>query len=470
MHVPKQFTKQGVPSPIHCLCLSYAQLRFAALRLASGLIANGAKPNTTMLMVIPNGGEYAALLWACVLLRITYSSIHPALLDVSGFTTLKHTLKQLRPQIIVAPDPVSAKAVDVALAELESAQPIRISLASDRTEPSSYISFAKLAAHGKARPADEAALTYAARCDDPRRIHSVMFTSGTSGHPKGCPMRVGGMSHALHSQAWLVDAEAGALALMQPHNSRGIAPAQTLQTWKAGGCVVMSGQELNVRALAEAVRQLGVTFVVLSPPMVHELAAEMAATRLDVGCVRTVQVGGDAVTRNVLTKCAALFPAARVCVNHGMTESLGTFAWPFSATPISAIPYFGEICPVGTVASGAAVRVVDTETRSLLEKGQLGEIQVTSPSLIGNYWMGAFGECFHKDSQGRTWFATGDIGMVDSNGLVFILGRTKDMIKQANAIIMPAVIESLIEAYTGAQVCHRQCLKPTLLPRDSLEI
>ncbi|KAI0469979.1 hypothetical protein GGR56DRAFT_684235 [Xylariaceae sp. FL0804] len=468
VHVPKQFTKlgHGTASPIHCLCLSYAQLRYAALRVASGLVANGARPNTTMLLVIPNGGEYAVLLWACVLLRITYSLVHPALLDVSGFTTLKQTLRQLRPQVVVAPDPASARAIDVAVAELQIAQPVRVCLlarvaggvAADNAGGGGgggyapWLPLATVAAHGAKRPLDEAALAGAARTADPRALHSVMFTSGTSGGaPKGCPARNGAMAHALHSQAWLVDGEAAALALMQPHNSRGIAPAQTLQTWKAGGCVVLSGQELNVAALAEAVRRLGVSFVVLSPPMVHEIAAEIAAARLDVGCVRTVQVGGDAVTRNVLLKCAALFPAARVCVNHGMTEAIGSFVWPFSATPVSLIPFFGEICPVGTVAPGASVRIVHTDTRRLLEKGQLGELQVSSPSLIAGYWNGLHGEYFHRDAHGRVWFATGDIGVVDNDGLVFILGRKKDMIKQGSAIIMPAVIESLVEAYTGTQ-------------------
>ena len=55
-----------------------------------------------MLMIIPNGGEYALLLWTCILLRITYVCLDPALLDISGFTELKHTLRTLKPQLVVA--------------------------------------------------------------------------------------------------------------------------------------------------------------------------------------------------------------------------------------------------------------------------------------------------------------------------------------------------------------------------------
>ena len=440
--------QKAIPNPT-CLTLSYNQLHRTALKLAAGLLANGAQPNTTMLMLIPNGGEYTLLLWTCILLRITYVSLDPALLDISGFTALKHTLQTLKPQLVVAPDVLSGKAVDVAVSELQLPQPIRLCLSPSRTND--WKSLASVVADGAKCPIDEAALVAAARHDSPERIHSIMFTSGTSGPPKGCPLRVAGMSHVLHSQSWLIDSEASAFALQQAHNSRGIAPAQTLQTWRAGGTVVMTGQEFSVAAAAKAIRQFGATFLVLTPPMVHEMAAELATTFLDVSSVRKIQVGGDAVTKGVLSKCAALFPRAQVCVNHGMTEGGGSFVWPFFETPVSKIPFFGEICPIGVVAPGSVVRIWDTERKCMVGKGKLGELHISCRSIIRHYWGGRSEESFYDDRKGR-WFNTGDIAMVDSYGLVFILGRRKDLIKRAGVGIMPAAIESSIEAFTGAQV------------------
>lgn len=438
----------AMPKPT-CLTLSYTQLHRTALKLAAGVLANGAQPNTTMLMLIPNGGEYTILLWACILLRITYVSLDPASLDISGFTALKHTLKTLKPQLVVAPGALSGKALDVAVSELQLPQPIRLCLSPSRTR--GWKSLADVAADAAAFPIDEAALVAAARHDSPKRIHSIMFTSGTSGRPKGCPMRVAGMSHVLHSQSWLVDSEAGAFALQQPHNSRGIAPAQTLQTWRAGGAVVMTGQGFSVGAVAEAIRQFGATFIVLTPPMVHEMAAELAARPLDVSSVKKIQVGGDAVTKGLLSKCAALFPRAQVCVNHGMTEGGGSFVWPSFETPASNLPFFGEICPVGAVAPGSVVRIWDTERVCVVRRGELGELHILCKSIIRHYLEGRSEESFYDDKQGR-WFNTRDIAMVDRDGLVFILGRRKDMIKRAGVSIMPAAIESSIEAFNGAQV------------------
>jgi acyl-CoA synthetase (AMP-forming)/AMP-acid ligase II len=412
-----------------------------------------------LLMLIPNGAEYAILLWACVLLRITYVSLDPSCLDISGFTQLKQTLKTLRPQLVVVPDALSGRAVDVAVAELQLAEPIRVCLSS---RAQGWKSFVEIAASARVSPAEEEDLLDAARHDRPDRIHSIMYTSGTSGRPKGCPMRVGGMSHALHSQSWLVNPKSGAFALQQPHNSRGIAPAQTLQTWKAGGAVVMTGQEFNVREALGAIQQLGITFLVLTPAMVHEMAVELAARPLDVGSVKTVQVGGDVITKDVMIKCARLFPSANVCVNHGMTEGPGSFVWPFFNIPVQQIPFFGEICPIGAVAPGAVIRLWDTERKRVSRKGELGELHISSSSLIGHYWEGRSDESFYNDSKGR-WFNTGDIAMIDNEELVFILGRSKDMIKRAGVAIMPAAIESSIEALIGAQVSQtHEPASPTL--------
>lgn len=213
----------------------------------------------------------------------------------------------------------------------------------------------------------------------------------------------------------------------------------------------MTGQSFSVSAAIEAIRQFDATFIVLTPPMVHEMADELAARPLDVTSVRKIQIGGDAVTKGVISKCTALFPRAQVCVNHGMTEGGGSFTWPFLDTPVSNIPFFGEACPIGKVAPGSTIRIWDTERKSVVGREELGELHISCGSIINHYLGGRSENSFYNDQQGR-WLNTGDVGMVDKNGLVFILGRRKDMIKRAGVGIMPAALESSIEAFTGAQV------------------
>lgn len=222
--------------------LTYTQLHQTALKLASGLLAIGVRPNTRLMMLIPNGADYTVLLWACILLRITYINIEPDCLDMSGFSALKHRLQAIKPQVVVAPDARGAEQIDVAISELGLPQPVRVCLSESASVPRAWKSLVAVAEQANSQ--DDTSLISAARHDKSTRINSIMFTSGTSGLPKACPQMVTAISHALHSQEWLIDSNSGAAkyALMQPHNSRGIAPAQTLQTWQAGGAVVLTGQ------------------------------------------------------------------------------------------------------------------------------------------------------------------------------------------------------------------------------------
>lgn len=445
----------GAKSTQSYASVSYAQLHHGALKLAAGLIAAGLQPESTLVMLIPNGIEYPLLLWTCVLLRVTYVSLDPGMLNVAGATALKRTLRMLRPQAVVVPSPASGKAVDAIVSELRLPQPVRVCLSDDST--TNWMSLRNVAVHGASQYSNitkREALVAAARRDRPNRIHSIMFTSGTSGNPKACPLRAGAMSSALHSQAWLIDRVAGARALMQPHNSRGIAPAQTLQTWRAGGAVVLTGQAFSASDAVNAIARVEITFLVLTPPMVHEMAAELVARdcQLGINSVRRIQVGGDAVTHSLLRRTVALFPAAQVCINHGMTEGPGSFVWPFFGVPVDDVPSFGEVCPIGVAAPGATVRIWDWEKQCVAPRRQLGELHLQNDIIIRHYMEGRSEESFYNDKLGRRWFKTGDLAMMDPDGLVYILGRKKDMIQRAGVGIIPAAIENTIEVLTGNQV------------------
>ncbi|CAI6332009.1 unnamed protein product [Periconia digitata] len=446
------------------MTLTYTQLHGMALKLATGLITVGVRPDTRMIMAIPNGAEYAILLWACAILRLTYVSLDEDSLNISGFTALKRTLEAVRPQIIVASNSLKGRAIEVAMAELELPSPIKLSLSESKA--TEWHSFEDIFTRANENNAiDELKLLAEARQDKPTRINSIMFTSGTSGIPKGCPQSVSAISHALHSQEWLIDAESGAsqYALMQPHNSRGIAPAQTLQTWRAGGALVLTGQSFSVRDAIHAIEHVGVTFLVLTPPMVHEFAIELATRPIDVSCVKRIQIGGDAVTKEVLTKCANLFPTAQTCVNQGMTEGPGVFSWPFLGKPTARIPFLGgQICPVGVVAPGARIRLCSvSKSNSVVKRGELGELHISCPSVVNHYLRGHSETSFIDDGK-RRWFNTGDMATMNDEGLVSIVGRRKDMIERAGTIVAPAVIESCLAAFLSCQVVVVAVAHPVL--------
>lgn len=420
------------------------------------MLSSGVQPNTALLLLIPNGIEYTILLWTATILRLTIVSLDLGLLDISKHDELRDLLGRVKPAVMVVQDAYEANTLDIVRRNIPLSRSdkdedniLGISLTESATSYPSTSSIWKSLLTLTASPLEPLlieSLLSAARSDNPARTHSILFTSGTSGKPKGCPLLVSGISHVLQSQSWLLTPENSRRALQQAHNARGIAPAQTLQTWRGGGTVVMTGNGFNVDDLLDAVERYRVTFIVLTPAMVHAVSVELGkgVYNGDVDCVRTVQVGGDAVTRDVLEKCSRLFPKARIVINHGMTEvgGGGVFTWPFTSMKI---PFYGEMSPVGAVAAGAVVRIWDEG--KVASRGKLGELHVCCGSTIQEYLDGVSSESFYEE-RGRRWFNTGDVGMMDSKGIVFVLGRKKEMISG----VMPAAIESCLEKFTSTQV------------------
>ncbi|OTA95473.1 hypothetical protein M434DRAFT_69317 [Hypoxylon sp. CO27-5] len=443
----------------NCLTVTYAQLHAAALKLAAGFAANGILPGSICLCIIPNGGEYALILWACAILRLTLASLDPSVLENrEGFADY---LQSLKPAVVFADDLRSGEEIESPLNRMPLAfhPGLKILLRyEDRTSLCDWKNFQDLSGtnFSPGDTFDEVALLNDARSDDPDRIHSVLFTSGTSAdRPKGCPLRVGSMTHILESQSWLITSENCPRVLQQAHNSRAISPQHTLQTWRAGGTIVMpTGPSFAIEHAIEALQHHDVTFIVLSPSMVHALAHELPRMPAGIGeSVKTIQVGGDAITQEVLVKCAKLFPQAHVCVNHGMSEGGGIFRWPFFERPVEKIPYWAELCPVGVVAPGARIRVWDRDNEKVAVRDQPGELHVSSDSLIEGYLGGVHASSFFEDVDGNHWMNTGDIARVTRDGLVYILGRSKDAIMRLGRAIMPAALESCVEKYIGTQAC-----------------
>ena len=453
--VDEEARQQNGDTHEDCLTLSYTQLHRVAITLAAGFIANGAQPGSTTLMFVPNSSEYGILLWTCILMRVAFVCFDPSALNAAGGSELKHTIETLKPGLIVVPSIAGSKVVDKVVKESGLSQPLRILLEGDT--PEGWKSLLDLADDASKSPIDEAKLLEDARKEDPDRIHSIFFTSGTSvGRPKGCPQHVGSMTHILHSMKWLINENNCARALQQFPSDRGIAPQTTLMTWSEGGTLVIPGS-LAIKETMEAITKYGATFIVLTPPMVHGVALELASRSVNVDSVRTIQVGGDAVTKDVLVRCAALFPKATVLINHGMTEGAGLFKWPFFDIPLFEIPFFGEVCPVGAIAPGVQVRIWDADNRRVTRRGELGELHVSCESVIRHYLDRVSESSFYEDENGR-WFNSGDVAMINEDGLVFVLGRAKDIIRRGGVGIVPAPLESSIEKFTGSQVSNDSVL------------
>ena len=111
-----------------CLQLSYHQVHCIAQELATGILANGAQPRSTILMLIPNGAEFGLLLWTSIIMRLTITCADPDVLRAAGPDELQHLLRALKPLLVVVGEGETAFAVDGFVEELRLAVPLRICL------------------------------------------------------------------------------------------------------------------------------------------------------------------------------------------------------------------------------------------------------------------------------------------------------------------------------------------------------
>jgi len=112
-------------------------------------------------------------------------------------------------------------------------------------------------------------------------------------------------------------------------------------------------------------------------------------------------------------------------------------------------PYEGErrAGTVGFPLPGVALRIVDPDSGTPLAQGQVGMIEVKGPNVFGGYWR--MPEKTKAEFRADGFFITGDLGMVDADFYVHIVGRGKDLIISGGYNIYPKELESEIDALDG---------------------
>jgi fatty-acyl-CoA synthase len=271
--------------------------------------------------------------------------------------------------------------------------------------------------------------------DDERRIHEIIFTSGTTGRPKGVTRS---------QRKRILDAYRSALAfrlspddhllLMSPQHHIGGA-ATPCQVLLQGGAV--TAVDFNPGAIAEAVGG-GVTFLAGVPTHFLMIFASGELDRSSTGQVRGCKLGGSAGPPSLFGAIREHFPNADLCSGYGMTE-----AGPHTLACRGMGP--DEPFLLGHPVPGNELRVVG-DGGAEVSTGETGVMQIRSDVLFDGY-LGQpelTASAFDGD-----WFDTGDLGWRDEDGRFFFAGRAKDMIITGGINVYPTEVEAAISAIEG---------------------
>lgn len=401
-----------------------------------------------MTTLINNGIECVVLLWVSTILQLTLAPLVPQLLDDGREEQLRDYMRRLQPDVLVVLDEKGAKKIDEATKAEGVNTTLKVSLAKPGGD--GWHEFSGVVPIDiKASDPDSTSLAQDPAIDrNGERVAGIYFTSGTStGKPKGCPRRVRNQLSSTSGLFGMPDVPDR--GIIHTPNSGAICQAFLHGFGSSGRHTIFPGPSFSPPKALDAIEQFDAQLMVAIPVMSRMFEKEMAERKRDLSALKYVALGGDMVTIDAKTKFEALFPEAQVTVGHGMTEGTSMIGWKGHGFP-SPFPQFHGMLGTGYPQPGTLIRICDQEGK-VLGRGEAGELHLGGYNVIDHYLDTAQPEAFYRDEKG-SWMLTGDRAFMDDDGLIFIIGRSKDIIKRVGLALSPAVVESVLNAIDGVEV------------------
>lgn len=271
-----------------------------------------------------------------------------------------------------------------------------------------------------------------------------IYTSGTTGRPKGTML-----SHANATRYrqyidasnldWL-KSEPGETALLTLPYGHIAGVGQAL-------LILLSGEEMIIQRefdpgqVLDAIETYRLKRLFLVPAALQMLLAHPKAATTDFSSLRYFSYGASPIPVPLLEAGMARLGCSFFQV-YGMTETWGGVV---ALAPEDHDPSRRHLlAAAGKAMPGVEIRICDTNG-NVLSAGKTGEIEIRSPSNMQGYWNQEQATRATLSDDG--WLKTGDAGMIDSEGYVFVQDRIKDMIITGAENVYPAEVESAIYAH-----------------------
>ncbi|WP_137990686.1 long-chain-fatty-acid--CoA ligase [Streptomyces vilmorinianum] len=386
--------------------LTYGELWSEALRCAAGLREAGVKPGDRVAVLLPNTTEFVRVYYGALAAGATVVPVHALLVA----DEVQYVLEHSKAVAIVSGGPLWPVAEEAARAAGVRA----LRGAPSAAEP--------LSAAEPAGASDTAV---------------VLYTSGTTGRPKGARLtHLNIVMNASVTSQDLLGLGAGDVVLgcLPLFHSYGQTCAMN-GTLRAGATLVLLPRFSGPAAL-EALAEEGVTVFMGVPTMYHALVEAAAVSGLRTTALRAAVSGGAALPVAVLERFEESF-STQVLEGYGLTETspVATFNQPHIGRRPGTVGH-----PVWGVEIGIADAAVDDGIR-LLADGEIGEVVVRGHNVFAGYL---------DDPEATAaavvdgWFRTGDLGVRDEDGFLSIVDRKKDLVIRGGFNIYPREVEEVL--------------------------
>jgi malonyl-CoA/methylmalonyl-CoA synthetase len=285
-------------------------------------------------------------------------------------------------------------------------------------------------AAAKAKPE----FTTVARANDD--LAAILYTSGTTGRSKGAMLTHDNLASNSFSLVdyWRFTDKDVLIHALPIYHTHGLFVASNVTLFARASMIFLPkfDPETIIKLMARATVMMGVptfyTRLLQSPALTKEAAKHM---RLFIS-------GSAPLLADTHREWSARTGFA-ILERYGMTET----------NMNTSNPYDGDRVPgaVGRALPGVSVRVTDPETGKEIARDTIGMIEVKGPNVFKGYWR--MPEKTKAEFRDDGFFITGDLGKIDANDYVHILGRGKDLVISGGFNVYPKEIESEIDAMPG---------------------
>ncbi|MDN5915883.1 MAG: long-chain-fatty-acid--CoA ligase [Pseudonocardia sp.] len=421
--------------------LTWAQLDDRVRRAAAALRAEGVGPGDRIAVLDLNHPSCLELTLACARIGATNAVVNFRL----AAPEIVYVINDARAAVL-AVGPEFAPAVEQLADELPTLRRVlHVGIGTERSASGTSIGTERSASGTSIETDGYEAWLAAHEPDDgpddaaPDDCFVQLYTSGTTGFPKGAMLTHRGMlSHAEHVAHDFGLAPTDVVQVAMPLFHVG-GMSYALLALGQGARIVMA-RTPDPAALLDMFADEGITHTFLVPALMDAMTQVPDAGARDYSSLRAVSYGASPCPLPVMRASLELF-GPKLHQVYGMTEACGvvTSLGPSDHTD-PAVAH--RLVSAGKPIIGVEIEVRDPETGAPVPTGEPGEIWVRTEQLMSGYWDKPEATAAALTDDG--WLRSGDGGHIDADGYVFVTDRIKDMIVSGGENVYPAEVERVL--------------------------